>query len=162
MVSFTVLLAAVSAMSSVFAMPLDTPDIDFDAESVKNTDTERAEAMFELMKRESTPSSSGTNNGFFYSFWTDGASPVTYTNGPQGSYSVDWEAGGNFVGGKGWKPGGPKTIEYSGTWKPVDNGNAVGQALLVSAYSNYTDLPRSLVPRCVWVDPQPSCRVLHS
>ncbi|GKT86410.1 glycosyl hydrolase family 11 protein [Colletotrichum tofieldiae] len=57
-------------------------------------------------------------------WWTDGASPVTYTNGAGGSYSVQWKSGGNFVGGKGWKTGGAKTIKYSGTWSPVNNGNS--------------------------------------
>lgn len=127
MVSFTTLLAAVSAISSVFAMPV--ADLDYDVESINSTDTERAEAMFELMKRQSTPSSSGTNNGYFYSWWTDGASPVTYTNGAGGSYSVNWQAGGNFVGGKGWNPGGARTVTYSGTWSPVNNGNAVSRGL---------------------------------
>ncbi|KAJ4412449.1 NAD(P)H-dependent D-xylose reductase (XR) [Gnomoniopsis sp. IMI 355080] len=124
MVSFTTLLAAMSAVSSVFAVPLDTAEVNFDDTSVNSTETERIEAMFELMRRQSTPSSSGTNNGYFYSWWTDGASPVTYTNGAGGSYSVNWQSGGNFVGGKGWNPGGPKTISYTGTWSPVNNGNA--------------------------------------
>jgi endo-1,4-beta-xylanase len=59
----------------------------------------------ELFERQSTPSSTGYHNGYFYSWWTDGASPVTYQNGAGGSYSVDWQSGGNFVGGKGWNPG---------------------------------------------------------
>lgn len=58
----------------------------------------------ELSSR-STPSSTGTHNGYYYSFWTDGGSDVTYTNGAGGSYSVNWKSGGNFVGGKGWNPG---------------------------------------------------------
>ncbi|EFQ27362.1 glycosyl hydrolase family 11 [Colletotrichum graminicola] len=76
----------------------------------------------ELMKRQSTPSSTGTHNGFYYSWWTDGGSPVTYTNGPGGQYSVVWQSGGNFVGGKGWNPGSARTITYSGTYQP--NGNS--------------------------------------
>ncbi|GKT43552.1 endo-1,4-beta-xylanase B [Colletotrichum spaethianum] len=76
----------------------------------------------ELLKRQSTPSSTGTHNGYYYSFWTDGGSQVTYTNGAGGQYSVVWQSGGNFVGGKGWNPGGPRTITYSGTYSP--NGNS--------------------------------------
>lgn len=62
----------------------------------------------ELMKRQSTPSSTGTHDGYYYSWWTDGGSQVTYTNLSGGSYSVTWSSGGNFVGGKGWNPGGPR------------------------------------------------------
>ncbi|KAF9871103.1 glycosyl hydrolase family 11 [Colletotrichum karsti] len=76
----------------------------------------------ELIKRQSTPSSTGTHNGYYYSWWTDGGSPVTYTNLEGGKYSVVWQSGGNFVGGKGWNPGGPRTITYSGTYSP--NGNS--------------------------------------
>ena len=62
----------------------------------------------ELVKRQSTPSATGTHDGYYYSWWTDGGSQVTYTNLAGGSYSVTWSSGGNFVGGKGWNPGGPK------------------------------------------------------
>ncbi|CAN8098270.1 unnamed protein product [Discula destructiva] len=124
MVSFTTLLAAVSAISTVIAVPLDIRQLEVDTESVNSTETERIDAMLELMKRQSTPNSAGTNNGYYYSWWTDGASPVTYTNGDGGAYSVEWQAGGNFVGGKGWNPGGPRTISYTGTWTPENNGNS--------------------------------------
>ncbi|PKS12360.1 hypothetical protein jhhlp_001660, partial [Lomentospora prolificans] len=76
----------------------------------------------ELMRRQSTPSSTGYHDGYYYSWWTDGGSQVTYTNQAGGKYSVQWSTGGNFVGGKGWNPGGPKTITYSGTYNP--NGNS--------------------------------------
>ena len=58
-----------------------------------------------LFDRAGTPSSTGTSNGFYYSFWTDGGATVTYTNGPAGQYSVTWSGNGNFVGSKGWNPG---------------------------------------------------------
>ena len=65
-----------------------------------------ASPITSLVTRQSTPSSTGTNNGFYYSFWTDGASQVTYTNGAAGSYSVQWSGNqGNWVGGKGWVTG---------------------------------------------------------
>ncbi len=61
-----------------------------------------------LLERSGTPSSTGTDNGYYYSFWTDGGAAVTYTNGAAGQYSVTWSGNGNFVGGKGWNPGGPQ------------------------------------------------------
>ncbi|KAF2202661.1 family 11 glycosyl hydrolase [Delitschia confertaspora ATCC 74209] len=75
-----------------------------------------------LSERGGTPSSTGTNNGFYYSWWTDNAAQATYTNGPGGQYSVQWSGNGNLVGGKGWNPGGPKTITYNGTFNPGNNG----------------------------------------
>jgi len=64
----------------------------------------------------------GTNNGFFYSNWSDGAGSVKFTLGAAGNYSYQWSNVGNFVGGKGWKPGGAKTVNYSGSWST--NGNS--------------------------------------
>lgn len=64
-----------------------------------------AEGVVALEKRQSTPNSQGTHDGFFYSWWSDGASPATYTNLAGGSYSIEWQSGGNLVGGKGWNPG---------------------------------------------------------
>lgn len=58
-----------------------------------------------LVSRAGTPSSTGTSNGFYYSWWTDGGATATYTNGPAGQYSITWGTGGNLVGGKGWSPG---------------------------------------------------------
>jgi len=72
--------------------------------------------------RAGTPSSTGTSNGFYYSFWTDGGATVTYTNGAAGQYSVTWGTGGNFVGGKGWNPGAARAISFTGTFSP--NGNS--------------------------------------
>lgn len=69
-----------------------------------------AEHAPSIQKRQATPNSEGTHDGFFYSWWSDGASPVNYTNLAGGSYSVEWQPGGNFIGGKGWNPG--KTERY--------------------------------------------------
>jgi len=68
-------------------------------------------------------SETGENNGFYYSFWTDGASTVTYTNGDAGNYKVEWSGNaGNWVGGKGWSTGAERAISFSGTYAP--NGNS--------------------------------------
>jgi endo-1,4-beta-xylanase len=60
----------------------------------------------DLNKRQviTTPTT-GTNNGFYYSFWTNGGGTVDYTNGPGGEYSVTWTNCGDFTSGKGWNPG---------------------------------------------------------
>jgi hypothetical protein len=61
---------------------------------------------FGLIERSGTPSATGTSNGYYYSWWTDGAADATYTNGGGGQYSLTWSgSNGNIVGGKGWNPG---------------------------------------------------------
>lgn len=93
MVSYTSLLTALVAASGVSASPAPS----------------EGKPLPQLSTRQNiTPNGEGTHGGYFYSWWSDGASPVTYTNLDGGSYSVEWQAGGNLVGGKGWNPGGPK------------------------------------------------------
>ncbi|KAI1811067.1 xylanase [Poronia punctata] len=83
----------------------------------------------ELYKR--TDPGTGTDNGFFYSFWTDGQGSVNYQNGPGGSYTVDWNNVNNFVAGKGWNPGASRSIGYNGTW----NGASVNSYLSVYGWT---------------------------
>nr|CDS82533.1 glycoside hydrolase family 11 enzyme [uncultured eukaryote] len=106
MVSFSSLLLICTATAAVLAAP--------------SKDSEK----HELVARQSlTTSQTGTNNGYYHSFWTDGAAHVTYTNGAGGQYSVTWSGNaGNWVGGKGWNPGSARAITYSGTYSP--NGNS--------------------------------------
>ncbi|CAG7566594.1 unnamed protein product [Fusarium equiseti] len=81
------------------------------------------EGLFsKLAKRGGTPNSSGTHDGFYYSWWSDGGAEATYENGAGGSYTMSWQTGGNVVGGKGWSPGKARTISYEGEYKP--NGNS--------------------------------------
>ncbi|KAM7223676.1 Concanavalin A-like lectin/glucanase domain containing protein [Rhypophila decipiens] len=63
-----------------------------------------------------SPEGNGFHSGYFYSFWSDGRGSVTYNNLANGSYDAQWKNVGNWVGGKGWNPGGNKTVEYNGTW----------------------------------------------
>jgi hypothetical protein len=76
-----------------------------------------------------TSNQTGTNNGFYYSYWNQGAGTTTYTGTPEmtlgdsGNYSVTWSNVFNFTAGKGWAVGSPdRIINFSGTFDGGSNG----------------------------------------
>jgi endo-1,4-beta-xylanase len=71
--------------------------------------------------RTVTSNSTGTHNGYFYSFWEQ-ASGGSMTLSAGGNYSSSWNSGAqNIVVGKGWNPGSNHTVTYSGSFNC--NGN---------------------------------------
>jgi endo-1,4-beta-xylanase len=71
--------------------------------------------------RTLTSNSTGTHNGYFYSFWKDSGN-ASMTLRADGRYSSNWDRStNNWVGGKGWATGSRRTVSYSGTYNPGNN-----------------------------------------
>jgi endo-1,4-beta-xylanase len=72
--------------------------------------------------RTVSSSTTGTHNGYFFSFWKDSGN-ASMTLRADGRYSSSWNnSTNNWVGGKGWATGSRRTISYSGSFSP--NGNS--------------------------------------
>ncbi|MEO8018893.1 MAG: glycoside hydrolase family 11 protein [Pseudomonadota bacterium] len=69
-----------------------------------------------------TSSQTGTNNGFYYSFWKDNPGTVNFCLQAGGRYTSNWSGINNWVGGKGWQTGSRRTVSYSGSFNSPGNG----------------------------------------
>jgi endo-1,4-beta-xylanase len=68
-------------------------------------------------------SQTGTNNGFYYSFWKDNPGSVQFCLQAGGRYTSSWSGINNWVGGKGWQTGSSsRVISYSGSFNSPGNG----------------------------------------
>ncbi len=72
-----------------------------------------------------TSNSTGTNNGYYYSFWKDSGS-ASMTLGAGGRYTSSWNTStNNWVGGKGWNPGSSsRVVTYSGNYGVSNSQNS--------------------------------------
>src|SRR5690606_26840091 len=71
-----------------------------------------------------TNNATGTHDGYYYAFWKDSGS-ASMTLHPGGRYSSQWTSNtNNWVGGKGWNPGGPRVVNYSGYYGVNNSQNS--------------------------------------
>lgn len=67
-----------------------------------------------------TSNQQGTHDGYFFSFWKD-SGDASFGLREGGRYTSQWSnSTNNWVGGKGWNPGGRRVVNYSGSYN-VDN-----------------------------------------
>lgn len=71
-----------------------------------------------------TSNSTGTHGGHYYSFWKDSGN-ASFTLYDGGRYGSQWNSGtNNWVGGKGWNPGGAKVVNYEGYYGVNNSQNS--------------------------------------
>lgn len=70
-----------------------------------------------------TSNQTGTHNGYYYSFWTEGGGSASMTLGAGGNYSTTWTNIQNFTAGKGWRTGTrDRVVCFEGQYNGGSNG----------------------------------------
>jgi endo-1,4-beta-xylanase len=64
----------------------------------------------------------GTDGGYYYSFWSNGQGSVTMTLDGSNGYGLSWSNVGDFTAGKGWNPGSSHTVCYTGSYSNSGGG----------------------------------------
>ncbi|MEU4690805.1 glycoside hydrolase family 11 protein [Actinoplanes sp. NPDC023714] len=71
--------------------------------------------------RTVSSNTTGTHNGYYFSFWKDSGN-ASMTLRADGRYTSSWDRStNNWVGGKGWATGTRRTVTYSGSYNPGNN-----------------------------------------
>jgi endo-1,4-beta-xylanase len=71
--------------------------------------------------RQVCSNTTGTHNGYYFSFWKDGGDACMVLR-ENGRYTSSWNRStNNWVGGKGWATGSRRTVSYSGSYNPGNN-----------------------------------------
>jgi len=76
-----------------------------------------------LFAQTYTSNKTGTHDGYYYSFWTEGGGTASMTLGPDGNYSTKWTNIQNFTAGKGWQIGKrDRVVCFEGSYDGGTNG----------------------------------------
>lgn len=71
--------------------------------------------------RTVSSNTTGTHNGYYFSFWKDSGNASMVLRA-DGRYTSSWDRStNNWVGGKGWATGTRRTVTYSGSYNPGNN-----------------------------------------
>ncbi len=86
---------------------------------------------------DDTTNAVGTHDGYYYSFWKQYAKANVQINCEEGgNFSARWSNVFNWIGGKGWKPGGSRVVSYTGTFLSRTNQDSQNSSLMLYGWTN--------------------------